>query len=190
MKDVLLILTGLLIGEFINAQTISAFFNQNATQLSYLRAQIAALKGYAQVLETGYTITRNGLQTILTIKQGEFGLHAGYFSSLNEINPAVGSDSRVMDIYLYNDAIQAVADALESFGQEQPPWSSLLTTIVTYVRAAADQDEELLDEVLEEGELRLKDAERLRLIAWLFDNSRMRYGYAMGLLNYLKARNQ
>ena len=71
-----------LCAENLSAQTSSEWFRQKATQKKYLLQQIAALQVYSGYLSKGYSIAKNGLNTIKNIKNGDLLQHSNYFTSL------------------------------------------------------------------------------------------------------------
>src|SRR5580693_3882877 len=74
-------------------------------------AQIAALEGYSDLLETGFAISGSGLDSIAGIEQDDEDQHAAYFASLDAVSPAVAGDPRVSAIREYNRAVATVAGA-------------------------------------------------------------------------------
>ena len=72
-----------------SAQTFAEWFNQKATQRKYLIQQIAALQVYIGYVSKGYSIAKNGLNTIRDIKRGDFNLHNSYLTSLVTVNPKI-----------------------------------------------------------------------------------------------------
>src|SRR5258706_14560273 len=85
----------------IHAQTAEEWTQQKKTQIKYLLQQIAANKVYIDYLEKGYSIARNGLQTIQNIKKGDFNLHFNFFDSLKKVNPKIKGWAKVADIIAY-----------------------------------------------------------------------------------------
>ena len=95
--SMLLILFALSVGSTY-AQTWDEWFQQKKTRLTYLTQQIVALQVYEGYLQKGYTIAKNGLNTMGAIKGGEFSLHQQFFAALSAINPALQHDSQIADI--------------------------------------------------------------------------------------------
>jgi hypothetical protein len=188
MKELLLIGAGVLISWAVNAQSFGDWFNQNGTQLAYMQAQIEALQVYAQTLQSGYHIVSNGLDTIDRIKNADYMLHAGYYSSLDEVSPAVSSDAQVADIRLYNDRLIPVANAIAQEGQRQPAWGALTAGIAANIGAAGNLDDRMLDYLLTDGGWQMEDAERLEWIKDLYLKAKTRYGFALDVLEKLSKR--
>lgn len=80
------------------AQTLAEWFQQGGTQKKYLLQQIAALQVYIGDVQKGYSIAKQGLNTISDIKNDEFNLHKDYFNSLKIVNPKIKNYSKVADI--------------------------------------------------------------------------------------------
>ena len=186
MKELLLMAAGVLISWALSAQSFGEWVNQNGDQLTYMEEQIAALQAYAATLQSGYHVVSTGLQTIDDIKEADFALHAGYFSSLNNVSPAVNPDVQVADIRLYNGRLPAITTAIARAGQQQAAWSALTAGIAANILAAGNLDGQLLDQVLTPGALQLEDAERLALIGALYAKAKDRYGFALYVLEKLK----
>jgi hypothetical protein len=189
MKELLLVGAGVLISWAVSAQSFGDWFNQNGEQLAYMQEQIAALQAYAQTLQSGYHVVSSGLQTIDRISGTDFALHAGYFSSLDEVSMAVGTDALVAQIRLYNARLPAITTAIARKGQGQPAWSALTAGIASNIIAAGNLDGQLLDEVLKAGKLQMEDAERLTLIRALNVKAKERYGFALDVLEKLEVND-
>lgn len=190
MKELLLVAAGVLISWALCAQSFSDWFGQNDTQLAYMEEQIAALQVYASTLQSGYHVVSSGLQTIDGIKQADFALHAGYFSSLDDIAPAVNRDVQVADIRLYNRWLPPITMRIAEEGRKHRAWTALTAGIAANLLAAANLDGQLLDEVLTEGKLQMEDAERLTLIGTLYAKAKDRYGFALDVLVKLELKDQ
>lgn len=101
MKKIVVLMGCLFVSMAINAQTWDEWFRQKKTQKKYLLQQIAALKVYADYAQKGYEIAGKGVNMVRKIKDGDFGLHSIFFSSLKSINPAISKYARIADIIAY-----------------------------------------------------------------------------------------
>jgi hypothetical protein len=128
----------------VQAQTFSEWFQQKKTQIAYYTEQVAALKAYSELLVQGYAIVRDGLQVVSDIKNGDFGLHNAYFSSLRQINEAFHTDDATA---MYENVIRQCKHA---------------ATLSAYL--PADQAQYVLSVA---GDLQQKAAEQLRQYALL-----------------------
>ncbi len=88
----------ILCAENLSAQTWAEWFRHKATQKKYLLQQIAALHVYSGYLSKGYSIAKDGLNTIKSIKNGDLLQHTNYFTSLITVNPQIKRYKKVADI--------------------------------------------------------------------------------------------
>src|SRR4051812_10045971 len=77
------------------SQTWQEWFRQRKTQIEYYLKQIASLKIYADYLQKGYSIAKDGTSLINDIKHGDFNLHNDYFTSLHTVSSSVKNYSRI-----------------------------------------------------------------------------------------------
>lgn len=180
MKEAILLLMGILIGQLVMAQTFNEWFRQNHTQLKYLVEQIAALRGYNGALRAGYSIARDGLDTIRDIREDDYDLHSGHFSALEMASPGVSEDAVVGSIRQYCALLPAVAEELERLLPERGP------IIGKGLRETASKGEAWLEELLTRGRLSMDDADRLRELSEMCRGLRVLFGNAMLLLSQVE----
>src|SRR5580692_1381510 len=77
-----------------SAQGTGGFFNQQSSKEKLMLTQIAELDIYGNTLKTGYNITEKGLNTAGELKNGTFNLHNVYYTSLQQVSPAVASNPK------------------------------------------------------------------------------------------------
>ncbi|HEK19752.1 MAG TPA: hypothetical protein ENO28_04790 [Bacteroidetes bacterium] len=144
------------------AQTFAEFFSQKKKQKEYLLKQIAGLQVYIGYAKKGYDIASSGINTVKDIKNGEFGLHSAFFSSLKAVSPFIRNNSKVAEIMETQLAIS------KSFGGIKS--SELLTSgdrdYIARVRGMVLDDcltdlEELLL-VITSGKVEMTDDERIK----------------------------
>jgi hypothetical protein len=70
----------------------------HAQSISTWIEQLAALQTLHNTIRQGYAIVTGGVQTIGGIRQQEYQLHDGYFTSLDTVKPAVREDPRTGDL--------------------------------------------------------------------------------------------
>ena len=182
MKKITVLLLAICIAHITKAQTFAEWFQQGKTQKKYLAEQIAALQAYAIVLKKGYDISQKGLTAIGDIKNGDFGLHSLYFSSLKAVNPEVAKYPRVADILTLQQNIAGLSEGSKSKAMQ----SGLFTTAQTgYISSVYDrlhkdclQTLSDLEAVTTPGKLEMKDDERIKRIDALFATSQSQYGFA------------
>ena len=116
MKKLLIISIMVLCAENLSAQTWAEWFRQKATQKKYLLQQIAALHVYLGYLSKGYSIAKDGLNTIKSIKNGDLLQHTNYFTSLVTVNPQIKRYKKVADIIAIQISIaKQSGNAIKSF---------------------------------------------------------------------------
>lgn len=110
--------------QLARAQTFAEFFSQKKKQREYLLKQIAGLQVYIGYAKKGYDIVGSGINTVKDIKNGEFGLHSAFFSSLKAVSPVIRNNSKVAEIIEMQLAIRKSfngvrSDALLSAGDRE-----------------------------------------------------------------------
>ena len=152
----------------LSAQTWAEWFRQKATQRKYLLQQIAALQVYSGYLSKGYSITRNGLNTIKSIKNGDLLQHTNYFNSLATVNPKIKRYAKVAEIIALQIAIaKQSGNALKNFRNNH----HFTTTEINYLQGVfntllsdcAKNLDELFSLITNEN-LQMKDVERIKAI--------------------------
>lgn len=96
------------------AQTFAEWFNQKKKQKEYLLKQIAGLQVYIDYAKKGYDIATSGIHTVRDIKNGEFGLHSAFFSSLKAVSPVIRNNSKVAEIIEMELAISKSFNGIKS----------------------------------------------------------------------------
>jgi hypothetical protein len=177
MKEMIMLLCGILIGRHLMAQTFSEWFRQNHTQLKYLGEQIAALRGYDGVLRQGYAIAGERLLDIDTITDADLEEHRAHFASLEEVNPAVQETEMVEWIRGGCMLVRNMAGDLGSI-------------IPTGMTEAAEAGEKELADVLADHRLQMDDAERLERLLALSQRVRELIEDALALLRWLEVSPQ
>lgn len=156
-------------------------FNQNATQKQYLLQQIAALKVYAGYLQKGYSIAKHGLSTISDIKKGDLRLHTGYFDSLKVVNPSIRNYGKVAGIMaLQRNILKRQKTAIGQVQQSKAFTATELdyvSGVFSKLLADCGQTIDELTAVTTNGNLQMKDDERLKRIDALYANMQRRYTF-------------
>ncbi len=166
----------------LKAQTFSEFFSQRKTQKKYLLEQIAALKVYTGYLTKTYHIAKQGLGLINTIKAGEFGLHAIFFSRLKYVSPGIRHYTRITDIlamhyYIVSTSRNAVKQ-VRSSGYMQNHEQQYVSDVWNSLLEGCSENLNSLSILLTDGGLELKDDERFRRVDELYSNVLERYLFA------------
>ncbi|WP_440135588.1 hypothetical protein [Chitinophaga sancti] len=168
MKNVILLVTLLLLAQLGFSQTWDEWFNQKKTQKKYLLAQIAAFHTYAEYLKKGYSIAKTGLNTIRDIKNGEFDLHLNYFNSLKQVSPAVrqyapliaATDNIAFTIKLCAEAKQRIRGNERFHPTQQEFYVRCIDTLLGKMASTLDD----LIAVTTSGRLQMTDDERIQRI--------------------------
>lgn len=190
MKKFIILMLLAVVSSSTNAQTFAEWFRQSATQKKYLLQQIAALQVYIGYVQKGYSIAKEGLNTISDIKHGEFNLHKDYFNSLKTVNPKIKNYSKVADIIaLQVNIVKIYKEAAKQLKQS----GSFNTREISYINGVFER---LLDDctktidalitVTTSGELEMKDDERLKRIDALYSDMRDKYTFVQGFSNEAK----
>ncbi len=172
MKKILIVFIVILCAGNLSAQTWSEWFRQNATQRKYLLQQIAALKIYTGYLSKGYSIAKNGLNTIKGFKNGDLWQHTNYFTSLVTINPKVKRYTRVADIISLQISItKQSASAIKNF-KRNPHFTqteiNYLRQVLNSLLADCAKNLDELFSLITNGNLQMKDDERIKGIDKLY----------------------
>lgn len=172
------------------AQTFAEWFRQSATQKKYLLQQIAALQMYIGYVQKGYSIAKQGLNTISDIKNGEFNLHKDYFNSLKTVNPKIKNYSKVADIILLQvNIIKIYKEAAKQLKQSGTFKANEITYIDGVFERLLDDCAKTIDALITittSGELEMKDDERLKRIDALYSDMQGKYTFVLGFSNEAK----
>ena len=158
----------MLCAENLSAQTWAEWFQQKTTQKKYLLQQIAALQVYSGYLSKGYTIAKNGLNTITSIKNGDFNQHDNYFTSLITVNPKIKQYGKVAVIIALQISIaKQSGNAIKNFRNNrhftQAEIKYLQSVFNSLLSGCAKNLDELLN-LITNGNLQMKDDERINAI--------------------------
>ena len=154
------------------AQGTGGFFNQQSSRVRLMFAQIAGYETLLQGLKRGYQITENGLNTVHELKGGTFDLHQAYFNSLQQVNPATGSNPKAQAIVGIRQQIAQVFTRELTWQQQQ---NILTAAEINYIRQVyrnlMNKCREEMDEVtmvLTPGKLQLTDQQRLERLDLIY----------------------
>lgn len=182
MKKIVLflLLAGFLHGN-IYAQT---------KQAQVLLKQIAALQIYIGYAQKGYSVAKKGLNTIGDFKRGEFNLHTDYFNSLKTVNPKIKKYARVAEIIALQ--VKIIKSYGSIYGQVQQD-DLFHGDEVDYIKRVFDRLIENCDDNLEElltivtdGQLEMKDDERMKRIDAIYQNMLENHTFCESFSNQTK----
>jgi hypothetical protein len=168
MKQLLIISILLMFCFTGQAQIWGEIFNQKKTQKKYLIEQVAALQVYARYLQKGYTIARDGIQSVQSIRKGDFNLHSNFFTSLGLMNPRIRQYTKVADILLMqvNIAKKTGTTIRQCRESKQLTYTEInyLQSVFTRLLEDCAQSLDELADVIGNNRLQMKDDERIKRI--------------------------
>lgn len=190
MKRMLTLTLFAILFSAVKAQTRINLFRQSATQKKYLLQQIAALQAYIGYAKKGYSIAKQGLNTISDIKHGELNLHKDYFNSFKTVNPSIKKYDRIADIIrlqvnilnVYREASKQVKQSGSFNGEEIRYISGVFERLMD---DCTQTIEDLID-VTTSGVLEMKDDERLKRIDALYIEMQDKYTFVKHFSNEAK----
>jgi hypothetical protein len=187
MKTVLMIIGLLALSNLCHAQWFKEWFQQKKTQKEYLIEQIAQYKIYLELLEKGYKIAQEGLETIHDIKNGEFKLHKNYMDSLRIVGVEVGKYPKIrFTESLYSEikvVIASYENRLRQSGHLNSEELSYVKGVYSRLLADCERITDALKDVTEDGPLAMSDDERFKRIDLLYGQMQSNYSFTMAFSN-------
>jgi hypothetical protein len=187
MKKIYLLLCFAAISQLVKAQTWEEWFQQDKTQIQYLKEQIVKLQFYLSYVKKGYNIVNKGLNTIGDIKTGDFHLHEDFFTSLQTVSPGVKNYARIADMVALQKQMLATYRKYDTKFREAGVYSStelrFLDNLLNSVLDEARQDVESMLLVVSNGKLEMNENERMSRIDHLYASLSDRYLF---LLSFCK----
>jgi len=180
-KTALLYLLFTMAAGAARAQTWAEWFQQEATQKKYLIQQVAALQVFIGQVQEGYALVTEGLRTIGTFTKGELDGHQGYIHSLKKINGPVGGHAKVAAIAAI--ARKIARDCPPAFRRLQgshaysPEELNYIQRVIDRLLAAGVHTLEALGTLLTEGQLDMKEGERLKRLDRLYQEMLDQYAF-------------
>jgi len=189
MKSQFIILL-LAFSAHVQAQGVGEWFQQGATQKKYLMQQIAALQVYIGYVQKGYSIAKDGLNTIGDIKKGEFNLHADYFNSLKTVSPTVRNYAKIAAIIaLQIRIVQVYKNTSDQIRKGDHFNDDELNYVDGVFSRLLDDCAKTIDEltiVTTSGQLEMKDDERLKRIDEMYGDMQGKYAFVEAFSNEAK----
>jgi len=143
--------------------------------------QIARLQLTLQEARQGYAIAEKGLTVIGDIKEGDFGLHSGYFSSLSTVKSPVRNYARVADILRMQLAIlddcRTTAGQLSPTGLYTPAQLAWYSRVFASLAEKTGRDMDELSGILSDGQWQMTDEDRLTGIDDLYRRVSEKYSF-------------
>ncbi|CAA9195807.1 hypothetical protein [Flavobacterium collinsii] len=161
-----------------------------AKQQRMLLQQIAALQVYIGYAQKGYSVAKKGLRTINDFKRGEFNLHTNYLSSLKAVNPKIKKYARVTEIIaLQIKIIKNYKGLYEQIRQDDLFHGDEVDYIKRVFERLIENCDNNLDELLTmitDGQLEMKDDERMKRIDTIYQNMLDNYSFSERFGNQTK----
>ncbi len=169
------------IANIASGQTYAEWFRQKKTQIRYLEQQIAALQAYSWVAEKGYDIVKSGLDVIGDIKNGDFSLHNNYFSSLQKVNPNIKAYTKISEIIsMQVDIVKSCHQQRLNLNKSGQFRSDEIVHVGKVFDKLLDGCSGIIAQIImltTEGQLQLKDDERIKNIDGLYNEMQERYQF-------------
>lgn len=144
--------------------------------------QIAALQVYIGYAQQGYSIANKGLTTVRNIKNGDFNLHRDFISSFKKVNPKIKAYAKVADIIaLQLRIISAIKECLKGVKEARQLSIAEIdhcSMVFQNVLNASLENLEQLLEIISDGQLQMKDDERLKRIDALYADMQDKYAFS------------
>lgn len=144
------------------AQTFAEWFSQKKKQKEYLLKQIAGLQVYIGFAKKGYDIASSGIHTVRDIKNGEFGLHSAFFSSLKAVSPFIRNNSKVAEIIEMQLSISKSFNGIKSNDLLSDGDRDYIGSVREKVLDECLTDLEELLLVITSGKIEMTDDERIK----------------------------
>lgn len=178
----------------VKAQTFAEWFKQKKTQKKYLLQQIEALAVYADYLKKGYHLASNGLGSISGSLKTENSQHGLYYSRLRSASPVVRNNTMIGDILAWQKDILRLLGEIDQAGGITPDEKNYLHSVRMAVLQDCDNQINTLQNVIDDGQLEMSDAERIALIgkvyAGMLNNYRFTTGFTAQVKLYAGQRRQ
>lgn len=182
MRKIVLFLLLIVNSKFLSAQNSDEWFHQKKTQIKYLLQQIAANEVYIQYLQKGYKIAENGLQTINSIKHGDFNLHHDFFNSLKNVNPKIKNLANVtgiiaLQLQIIKQAKSAVLH-VQSSTQFTADEITYLQHVFNHLLDECAKDINDLSMVITSGNAQMTDDERINRINAIYTDMQDKFSFS------------
>lgn len=143
-------------------QTFAEWWSQKKTQKKYLLEQIAALQVYTGYLKKGYEIANSGLNTIKDFKNGEFGLHSDFYTSLKAVSPAMRNNAKAIKVIAFQISVSKAFNGIRNDDLLSSSNRRYITDVRDKVMEECGKDLEELLLVITAGKVEMTHDERLK----------------------------
>lgn len=161
-----------------------------AKQRKVLLQQIAALQVYIGHVQKGYSIAKNGLNSVSSFKRGELNLHTDYFFSLRRVNPKIKNHQSVSEILFlqlkiiknYKVVYEQVQKGDLFYGNEKDYIKKVFDRVIDNCENVVDD----LITVISDNQLEMSDDERVKRIDDLYQKVLENYSFCEHFANQIK----
>jgi len=164
--------------QHANAQTSTA---QDIQQLIYDIEKLTQFKAILTDMQTGYTILTQGYGEVKSISEGNFNLHSAFLNSLEAVSPAVRQYGRVADIIANQASIvteyKRTWQQANAGGHFSASELLYLNSVFTALLNQSIDNLTNLTNILTANTLRMSDAERLRAIDHIYDDTQNKISF-------------
>ncbi|MDB4925516.1 hypothetical protein [Mucilaginibacter sp.] len=157
------------------AQTFAEWFSQGKTQIKYLTQQIAALEAFESSMRQGYNMLHSEWTAIGNFKNGEFGLHRSYYTSLSQVNPVVKNSTDLTGIQSEQQSIISQFYSISNLNGLTADEQSYVSLVAQNLMNTCNSDLDELQKVLTAGQLKMSDDERIKRINQLAEAIKDKY---------------
>lgn len=159
--------------------------------------RIALLQVYLEYLQKGYSIARNGWETVRKITKGEFDLHADYFNSLESVNPEIKKYVRIGSIIsIQLRMVKAYKEAFryaKNSEQFSPDEINYLSSVFENLLTQAAKDIELLTVIITSNKVKMEDKERViwidKIHDYMKDKEKFLYSFNAEMYGLARSRS-
>ncbi|WP_413671015.1 hypothetical protein ACEN9X_14435 [Mucilaginibacter sp. Mucisp86] len=170
-------------GSNVHAQTFAEWFRQNSTQKKYLLQQIAALQLLGGYVRDGYRIAGKGLGSISGYLSSEYTLHSGFYSRLETADPSIRESPEITEILNWRSEILKALGPGDAYTGLMPQEQQYVARVGDVVQMDCDSQIAHLEQVITDGQLKMNDSERLRLIGQIHGAMQDTYRFVLTFLN-------
>lgn len=185
MKKLILLFYLISVSLSTSAQTWEEWWKQKDTQKRYLAEQIAALKAYGAVLQSGYETVSQGLSLVHQIQDGDYTQHESYFGSFSSVNPQVKNHPEAEKIVILHSKIFSLTQQFLT-RKSEPGFTPSEGKLINHVLQAIQTDSNaLLAELqilLENNRYQLNDTERINQLKQIQSSMEEVYGFTVGFI--------
>lgn len=141
--------------------SFSDLFGQGGKEIKNTEQQLTALIAFENSVRQGYNMLHNEWSSIANWKNGEFGLHQTYYTSLSQVNPVVKNATDLTTIQAEQQSIisqfNGISNVIGLTANEQ----TYIGTVQQNVLSQCSRDMTDLQNVLTPGKLVMSDDERI-----------------------------